>query len=318
MDWFEGIQHTGLVFYVIPSGQKRTGLGDSNPLSWTSKFGSLVVTEYDGGVADGINEKGLVANVLFLDITRYGTRDITIPGLASSLWVQYYLDNFATVAEAVKATNDNAFQMLMLEAGTTGKFKSTLHLAITDSTGDNAVFEYIDGKVNIYHNKDYTILTNQPKYDEQLANLETYKKDNFKNLPSSLSSEDRFIRAYFYSQQLPKTTIYNEAVAGILSVANNVAKPFGIKNDSDNSKISQTFWTVILDQTNLRMLFVSKLNPFMIWIDLKKFNLAKGQPIQMFDYRKAQNVSGDISKMFTKTKIIPVLSPKQEDIDNQN
>ena len=55
------------------------------------------------GTADGMNEKGLVANILYLAESDYGKPDGSKPPLSISLWGQYALDNFATVAEALDA-----------------------------------------------------------------------------------------------------------------------------------------------------------------------------------------------------------------------
>ena len=38
---------------------KRDGRGGKNTISWVSKYGSLIVTAYDIGTADSMNEKGL-------------------------------------------------------------------------------------------------------------------------------------------------------------------------------------------------------------------------------------------------------------------
>ncbi len=308
MDWFEGIKETGLVFYVLPRGQERNGLsGDANSLTWISKYGSIVISEYGGFIVDGMNEKGLSASILYLEETNFGERNIKIPGLATSLWLQYYIDSFETVEDAVKATNDNSFQLLMMEAGVRRTALSTIHLAITDISGDTAIFEYIDGKVNIYHNKKYTIMTNSPTYDKHLASLKTYQDNNFQNLPGTTSSNDRFIRAYYYSEQLPKASSYNEAIAGIVSITSNVAKPFSDNMDPDGVNISNTAWTSVMDQTNLRILFVSRVNPFMIWVDLKDFDLKKGASTKYFDYRKHLDALGNISKKFTKIEKMPVI-----------
>jgi choloylglycine hydrolase len=35
-------------------------------MTWTSRDGSLVTSVYEGPVVDGLNEKGLPANVLYL------------------------------------------------------------------------------------------------------------------------------------------------------------------------------------------------------------------------------------------------------------
>ena len=72
MDWKEDIQ-TNL--YILPRGVSRVGYDSNNTVKWTSKYGSIVATGYDIGTSDGMNEKGLVVNMLYLpesDYTRPG------------------------------------------------------------------------------------------------------------------------------------------------------------------------------------------------------------------------------------------------------
>ena len=38
--------------------------------------------------------------------------------------------------------------------------ESTLHMAITDETGNTAVLEYLDGKLSIHEGKEYQVMTN--------------------------------------------------------------------------------------------------------------------------------------------------------------
>ena len=40
---------------------------------------------------------------------------------------------------------------------------------LADATGDSAIFEYIDGKLVVHHGKQYSVMTNDPPYDQQLA-----------------------------------------------------------------------------------------------------------------------------------------------------
>jgi|GEM_PF-1722778 len=44
----------------------RDGGAGSNSFSWVSKYGSVCTSFYDGGTADGMNEAGLVGNMLYL------------------------------------------------------------------------------------------------------------------------------------------------------------------------------------------------------------------------------------------------------------
>ncbi len=58
------------IFGCIRAALKRTS-NTKTPLNWKSKYGSVAVTMYEGAVADGMNEKGLVANLLYLAESKY-------------------------------------------------------------------------------------------------------------------------------------------------------------------------------------------------------------------------------------------------------
>jgi penicillin V acylase-like amidase (Ntn superfamily) len=130
---------------------------------------------YGFASADGMNEKGLDANILWLAEADFGSRDDKLPGLSLSLWAQYYLDNFATVAEATAATEQGRFQLVPVIVGVKKKMSSTVHLSLADKTGDSAIIEYIGGKVKVYHGRNYTVMTNSPTFDRQLELARDYK-----------------------------------------------------------------------------------------------------------------------------------------------
>jgi penicillin V acylase-like amidase (Ntn superfamily) len=101
MDWKLDIA-TNL--YILPRGICRTGEAGPNSLKWTAKYGSVVATGYDVSTADGMNEKGLAAELLWLVESQYPVfGKNSRPGLTIAAWAQYVLDNFATVSEAVAA-----------------------------------------------------------------------------------------------------------------------------------------------------------------------------------------------------------------------
>jgi penicillin V acylase-like amidase (Ntn superfamily) len=161
MDWKEDL-HTNL--WVFPRGMQREGAAGPTSPRWTSKYGSVIAAGYDIGSADGMNEKGLVASVLYLDESDYGAADPGRPHLSISLWGQYALDNFATVAEAVDALRAEPFQIIAPKLP--NGVGAQLHLALSDPTGDSAVFEYVGGKLVIHHGKEYVVMTNSPTYDQ--------------------------------------------------------------------------------------------------------------------------------------------------------
>ena len=98
MDWKEDIMSN---LYVFPRGIQRAGYNKGETVTWTSKYGSVIATGYDIGTCDGMNEKGLVASLLFLPESVYKRLGDKRPVMGISIWTQYVLDNFATVREAV-------------------------------------------------------------------------------------------------------------------------------------------------------------------------------------------------------------------------
>lgn len=128
MDWKEDPQSN---IYFFPRGIERRGGKTDNSVTWTSKYGSVATAGYDIGVCDGMNEKGLVANLLFLTESDYKRADDTRPVMGLSIWTQYVLDNFATVDEAVAELSKETFRID--DPDLPNGAKSTLHLSISDA-----------------------------------------------------------------------------------------------------------------------------------------------------------------------------------------
>src|SRR6201985_3387154 len=106
MDWK---RDTGTNLWLFPRGMKRSGEAGPNSLQWTSKYGSVIASGYDISTTDGMNEAGLVANVLWLVESSYPKYDGSKPGLSLAAWAQYVLDNFSSVAQAVDALSAEPF-----------------------------------------------------------------------------------------------------------------------------------------------------------------------------------------------------------------
>lgn len=113
------------------------------------------------------------------------------PVAQAGLWGQYLLDNAATVGEALASMND--IQPVMVTFDGT---KATVHLAIEDVAGDSAIIEYIGGRQVVHHGRQYRVMTNDPAYDEQLADLARYDFTNATRqtpLPGDVDPRDRFV-----------------------------------------------------------------------------------------------------------------------------
>ncbi|MBA3325428.1 MAG: linear amide C-N hydrolase [Rhodobacteraceae bacterium] len=68
---------------------------------------------YDIATVDGMNEAGLAGNVLYLAEADYGNAAASgKPLMSIAAWLQYVLDNFATVDEAVTALLAEPFAII--------------------------------------------------------------------------------------------------------------------------------------------------------------------------------------------------------------
>ncbi len=295
MDWFQDMR-TNL--WAFPRGIERTGLAGENSLAWTSKYGSVAASVYEMGTADGINERGLVANMLWLTEADYGQRDEKVPGLSLSLWAQYALDNFATVAEAVAAAEQSPFQIVPATVpGTSGP--SPVHLALADASGDSAIFEVVDGgKLRIHHGRQYTVMTNSPPFPEQLVNLKKYQGfGGTAPLPGTTEAADRYVRAAYYVQNLLKPQDIRQTIAGILSVMRNVGQPF-VRPNPTHPEASHTIWRSVADATDQVYFFESTLSPNIVWVRLNGLDLSAGQPVRKLDLVNSGDLVGDVTQSF--------------------
>ena len=298
MDWKEDTRSN---LWIFPRGMKRNGEIGKNPLEWTSKYGSVVASAYDICSTDGMNEKGLVANLLWLAESEYPQWDGKKPGLSIAAWVQYILDNFATVDEAVSYVEKGPFEVVsdMMPDGTR---MATLHLSISDADGDNAIFEYIGGELKIHHDKSYQVMTNSPVFDQQLA-LNDYWKNigGTTFLPGTNRAADRFVRASFYINAIPKVADTRTAVASVFSVIRNTSVPLGITTPNEPN-ISSTRWRTVSDQKNKVYFFESTIQPNVFWVNLQDVDFSEKAPVKMLDLVSGKTYAGNTAEQFVEAK----------------
>lgn len=123
------------------SRSARTGEAGPDSAQWTSKCGSVVASGYDISTTDGVNEAGLVTNLLWLAESQYPANTGDRPAVSLALWAQYLLDNFATVGEAVAALDATPLRVVTAEVPGQERL-ATVHLALSDAGGDSAIIEY--------------------------------------------------------------------------------------------------------------------------------------------------------------------------------
>ncbi len=317
LDWMEDM-HSDL--WVFPRAIKRDGAAGPDSIKWTSKYGSLVVSGYNAGSADGMNEKGLVANMLYLAESDYGKPAVDKPLLSITAWAQYVLDNFSLVSEAVEALRKEPFIILapILPNGSPAQ----LHLAISDINGDSAIFEYVEGQLVIHHGKQYPIMTNSPIFSKQLA-LNSYWEEvgGLKFLPGTNRAADRFARASFFVGAIPKESapafitavpkhdFTNQATASVLSIMRSVSVPLGITTPGEPN-IASTLWRTVSDQKNKLYFFDSATSPNTFWVALADLDFKEDAPVKKLTTSGGKIYAGNVATSFTEAKPFVFLPAK--------
>jgi choloylglycine hydrolase len=289
MDWAED---PGSNLYCFPRGMERDGASGANSLKWTSKYGSLVTSFYEGGTVDGMNEKGLVANALYLVESDYGKPDGR-PTVSITAYTQYVLDSFATVDEAVKELSRESFAVVPLVLPN-GK-PAQGHLSVSDPSGNSAIFEYLGGKLVVHHGRQYQVMTNSPAYDQQLA-LNTYWNTvgGEAMLPGTHRASDRFVRASFYIGAVPKTDEIKTATAATLSVIRSVSVPLGLTTPGQPN-IAATVWRTLHDQKNRIVYFDAATSPTVCWVPLADLDFTAGAAVKKLELAGGKTYNGNAS-----------------------
>ncbi|WP_253713042.1 linear amide C-N hydrolase [Bradyrhizobium sp. WD16] len=298
MDWMEDPK-TDL--WAFPQGMKRDGGLGEGSITWTSRHGSVIASFYNVATVEGMNDAGLVANTLYLAGSDYGDAKASgKPLISVGAWTQYALDNFATVAEAVDALAKEPFAVVapVLPDGSA----AAGHLSLADATGDSAIFEYLNGKLVIHHDPKYTVMTNSPTFDQQLA-ISTYWKsiDGLSFLPGTINSSDRFVRMSWSLNAAPKEKDERLALATAFSLIRSISVPLGLSNPG-KPNIAATIWRSVSDIHAKRYYFESAYNPSIFWIDIDKLKLSAGSKPSRLDLGSRPIYSGEVSGKFVETE----------------
>ena len=301
MDWPES---TEPILWFLPRGMDRDGAkcgGETvvkeNPLRWSSKYASLVTAIYGVGSVDGMNEKGLGGHLLYLAKTDFGPRDPKKKGVSAILWLQYVLDQASTVQEALNLLQK--VQPVMIQAH--GQ-NATVHLSLEDRAGDSAIIEYLDGKPKVHHGRQYTIMTNDPHYDEQLnllSKMDFSQPGQDTPVPGNISPQDRFQRAAYFSRFFPNPANLQQAFATILAAIRSVSVPFGTPYNKlgDGFPVYNTEYRTVCDLSHGIYGFELTTTPNFFWVEFGDFFPEKSlSPMSLTP--GSLDLAGDVSNQF--------------------
>lgn len=285
--------------YVYPRGMEKVSSDQPGAIKWTSRYGAVYAVGYDGGVTEGMNEKGLVVNGLFCKGTVY-TNESTQgrPPMSLSVFVAWLLDNNATVDEVVEVLKKHDFDI----SGATfdGGTVSALHWGVTDASGKSVIFEFENGDIKIYDMGEYRAMTNDPNWPSMRAIMDYWDKIGGRNmLPGTVSSPDRCTRANYFAHHVEKTDDPGLAVSIARSILVNSCVPYTYQIETEPN-VSSTQWRSYAELKNRRYYFDIVTNLGVYYIDLNKCDLRKGAPVMRLDTGKETGLVGEANKALKK------------------
>ena len=286
--------------YVYPAGMHKRGHDKPGALEWTSRYGAVYAVGYDGGITEGMNEKGLVVNGLFCKGTVYendSTKDR--PPMSLAMFVAWMLDLNATTPEVVASLREHNFNI----SGSTfdGGTVSALHWGITDAEGRCAILEFDNGEVKIYEGQDMPAMTNDPEFPAMTAINDYWIKIGGGNmLPGTVKSPDRFVRGYYFDGHVAKTGDTDLGLSIIRSILMNVSVPYQYTVETEPN-VSSTQWRSFANLRDRRYYFDIVTNLGVYYVDLNRCNLRKSAPVLKFDTQKNTDIMGDITSKMVKS-----------------
>ena len=268
-DWMIG---DGMVFVNRRGVSKWSALeSEKNVAKWTSKYGSVTFNQYGWeSPSGGMNEAGLVIELMWLDDTQYPKADAR-PAIDVLEWIQFNLDTAATAAEVI--VNSETVRIAS---------RINLHYLVNDRHGNSATIEFLDGKLSAHSGEKLAVptLTNDT-YERSLNYSRAATADGAK----TESSLDRFTRASIKTKEFSGQS-KNEKEA--------VDYAFGIL--ADVAQKNSTQWSIVYDQKRGKVYFRTRKAQQIKTIDTKAFDYSCSSPVKLFDMNA--DVAGDVTRQF--------------------
>jgi penicillin V acylase-like amidase (Ntn superfamily) len=226
------------------------------PASWVSKYGSVTFNQWGREFpSGGMNEAGLVVELMWLDATRYPNPDER-PALGGLEWIQYQLDRFERVDDVVRQASRTRVAA-----------QTPLHYLVCERTGRCATVEFLDGKLVAHSGSSLPVpaLANDT-YAESVRFLQSPQgKAEGKGgvYGSGRGSLERFARASAMMER------YAPA-AGLTPVQ----YAFNILDRVSQGSFTQ--WSIVYDLRNRKIHFKTRENREIRTVDLRAFDFACG------------------------------------------
>lgn len=232
---------------------------------WVARFGSLTFNQFGVGFpTGGVNEAGLVVELMWLDGTRYPDADGR-PAVSTLQFIQYLLDRAGTLPEALQAASEVRI------AG-----RTPLHFLVADARGRTATVEFLDGRLVVHEQQalPVRVLTND-RYAASLDHLKRFRSfGGSEPTPRDGASLSRFVRAAEALQ------------AGQGSVAS------AFKTLDDVAQAGYTHWQIVYEPARGRVHYRTQAQREMRELDLSRIDFACRAGLRLMDIDSGR---GDVS-----------------------
>jgi penicillin V acylase-like amidase (Ntn superfamily) len=275
-DW---VSETGIVCTNLKGLQKTSlKVPDGSTINWISKYGSITFNQYGKEFpTGGMNEKGLVVELMWEDATQYPSSDKRA-ALDVLQWVQYQLDNHASVDEVIGSD-----KTIRISAAS-----PPLHYLVADSKGNAATIEFINGKMKVHKGKDlpFPVLTNTT-YTESVKIM-----DNAGTAAAPRALTDNSLQRFATAcsmvqkyQSAPDDMPATEYAFDILKAV---------------SQGNFTKWSIVYDIRNMKILFKTASRPGLKSLQFSSFRFdCTSEPLA---FNMNSTITGSIENNFNPYK----------------
>jgi penicillin V acylase-like amidase (Ntn superfamily) len=254
---------------AIPPQEKRSP--QEKPARWVSRYGSLTFNQYGREFPNGgMNEAGLAVELMWLDETRYTAPDGR-HALGCLEWIQYQLDNYATVDEVVK----NAGRLRVTS-------DAKVHYLACDKSGSCATFEILNGRPVIHSGASLPVraLANHT-YEDSLR----FREKGQGSQRGGTGSLQRFARAAERA----------EAYAAAPEAADPVRYAFETLDSVAQG--SYTRWSIVYDLKAGRVHWLTRENRKVRFVTLSSFDWSCSTPVEVLGIDEGE---GDVTRRFVR------------------
>jgi penicillin V acylase-like amidase (Ntn superfamily) len=256
----------GLII-VNPRGLSKRSLRAQNPARWVSRHASLTFNQYGRDFpTGGMNEAGLVVELMWLDATRYPAEDGR-PSVGVLEWIQMQLDTRGSVAELLAHAGDARIDG-----------RAPLHYLVADPSGAAATVEFLDGRLVVHTGPELPVraLAN----DTYAGSLEWVRSGGS---ASGTGSRQRFARAASMLEERSRRP-----------AGDPVQAAFGILEAVSQGRATR--WSIVYDMARRVARFRTGAHRPVRSVALDRLARACGEPALMLDANAP--LEGDVTGDF--------------------